>query len=67
MKLREKKTCAVVNSPVGTGNSLSGVFNGKMGVGTSSCSFFGFFRCFVRQISSKNRIGEWFNIWEVEI
>ncbi len=31
MQLREKRTCFVVDSPVGTGDSLLGFFNGKMG------------------------------------
>ncbi len=33
MQVREKRTCSVVYSPVGTGNSLSGFFYGKMGGG----------------------------------
>ena len=45
-----KETCSVVNSPVGTGDFLSGFFNGKMGVGSSVSSFFGIFRYFLRVI-----------------
>ncbi len=66
MQVSEKKTCSVVNSPVGMCDSLPGFFNGNMGVGSSFCSVFGFFRGFVRQIGSENRIGEWFHIWEVD-
>ncbi len=31
MQVREKRTCFVIKSPVGTGDSLLGSFNGKMG------------------------------------
>ena len=47
------------NSPVGTVDSLTGFFNGKMGVRSSFCTFFDFFGYFVRHFRAKNRIVLW--------
>ena len=75
MQISENRTHSVFNSPTGNSHSLSGFFNGKMGVGRSFCTFFHIFPNWVRCFGSKNRIvlwgdgvfREWFNDWEAEI
>ena len=59
MRVREKRTCCVFNSPVGMCDSLSGFFNGEMGGGSSFCTFFHIFPDLVTCFGSKNRIVVW--------
>ena len=56
MQISGNRTHSVFNSPAGTGNSLQGFFYGKMGVGSSFCTFFVIFPNFVACFGSKNRI-----------
>ena len=59
MQISGNRIHSVFNSPTGTDQSLSGFFNGKMGVGSSFCTFFHIFSDFVRHFRAKNRIAVW--------